>query len=86
MTLEEKLESGEIKIIDSKALDRLLNEARQNLRKGILKASEAKYILSMSEDSFRANLKDPKSLIRPSSMKGKYVASSVYDELERLNS
>ncbi|WP_406683329.1 hypothetical protein N1F78_11610 [Seonamhaeicola sp. MEBiC1930] len=79
------LESGKYQIIESKTLNQLISLTRQDIQKKICGAKDARFILDMSQNVFYEHIKKPECLIKPSSLKGKYVLSSVYDEAERLN-
>lgn len=84
-TVEQLLESGKYQIIETKVLRNLLSLTRQDIRKKICSAKEVRYILDISENTLYDLLDEKDCLIRPSTMKGKYVLSSVYEEAERLN-
>ena len=87
MTLEEKLDSGKLIIVDARVFKKMQAMSREDIRKGICSAADIRYILDMSENTLYEHMKDNKDcLIVPSKLKGKYKLSSVYDELERLNS
>lgn len=79
----------EIVALNKKDLDALLRDAaakqRQDIRKQICSAKEAREILGMSENHFYNHLKEPNCLVQPSAKKGSYSLKSVYDEAKRLN-
>ncbi len=83
--IEQLLKNGKIKLIDINVLRTLLSVQREDVRKKICSAKDARYILDMSEKAFYKLIAEKDCLIRPSSKKGKYVLSSVYDEAKRLN-
>lgn len=85
MTLTEKIENGEVVLIGKKELDQLLRLTRVDIRKKICSAKECMVILDMSSKTFYMHIKKKECLVRPSSISGKYVLKSVYQEAERLN-
>lgn len=63
----------------------MLSQQRQDIRKQICSADEARQILDLGLTAFYELLKDPECKIKPSKLRGKYVLQSVYKEADRLN-
>lgn len=72
-------------IISKNDLRELMANTRQDIRKKICSARDAMRILDMGTNTFQNHVKKIECLIRPSSLRGKYVLQSVYDEADRLN-
>ena len=83
--LIELMEKGQVVVMSSEAFRNMRAEMRQDIRKQICSAKEAMYILDFESKAFYKHIKELECLVRPSSKKGKYVLSSIYEEAERLN-
>lgn len=86
MDVQELVESGKYKIIDSKVFNKLMDMVRKDIIKKVCSARDARYILDMSENNFYDHIAKEECLVEPSEKKGKYVLSTVYAEADRLNS
>lgn len=85
MTLIEKIENGDVVLIDKKQLDRLLRLTRSDIKKGICSARDAMYMLDMSPKTFYKHIETKECVIELSNGKGKYNLKSVQREVDRLN-
>lgn len=82
------INSGELVVArkcDLKNLFReVLAEGMQDTRKGLMSRKEMKVLLGINSDTTLDRLlAQPDCLIRRSKIQGKYIAQSVYDEIDR---
>lgn len=83
------VESGELVVARTADLKNLfrevLAESAQDHRKGLMSRRELKSLLAIKDDkTLDRLLRDPECLIRRSKIQGKYIAESVYQEVDRL--
>lgn len=65
-------------------LQDLIIAQRQDVRKKLCSAKEAMYILNINATKLMELNRDPKTKIKKSTLKGKYLLDSIYAEVERL--
>ena len=65
-------------------LQKMMSLMRQDIRKGFCSLTDACYILDVKRDRFYALTKDPNTKIRKAAIQGKYLLTSIEQEVERL--
>lgn len=79
------LKKGELIIVDMNAFRTMMARQRGDIHKKICSTSDALEILDVSINKLYAIEAEPESMLRRSSLKGKWVLESVYEEADRLN-
>ena len=77
--------SVKTQIIDMNVLRHLLAGQREDLRIGVFTKEEVMKILRLGRSEFYKELNNPESLIRRSTKQGRFIASSVIREFERIH-
>lgn len=79
------LQKKELVIVNMDVFRQMMSGQRADIRKKICSTSDALEILDVSINKLYALEEDPQCMLRRSSLKGKWVLESVYDEADRLN-
>lgn len=88
MNLSKELKAAGVVLVTQEVLNNIM---RQNLetfnedqRKGFMTLERAAELLTIDKRSLQNHLRDPECLIRKSKIKGRVLAESVYQEIQRL--
>lgn len=86
--LVEAIEKGQLIVLTEQKLKELLRSQALDVYKaksrGLMTYEQARDVFQLSTAGFKKLLNDPDCLIRKSKLKGRVLAQSVFDEVERL--